>query len=145
VSDERTNPMDENAVLIDANILIYALGDVEPQRSRCRAYLADVWGGSGRGYASTEMVQEVVHHRMRRGERLDAVEDARDLSRLLILLNFDHEVLELALGLIERTDVRGRDAVHAATALAYGIETIASADPAFDGIPGLHRIDPTAA
>ncbi|MFT4136213.1 hypothetical protein [Microbacterium sp.] len=29
-----------------------------------------------------------------------------------------------------------------APALAYGIETIASSDPAFDGIPGLRRVDP---
>ena len=68
--------------------------------------------------------------------------DARDIARFLIVLNFDHEVLETALELIDRTNVRGRDAVHAATALAYGIETVASSDPAFDGIPGIHRLDP---
>ena len=51
-------------------------------------------------------------------------------------------MLEVSLGLIQQTQVRGRDAVHAATALAYGIDTIASSDPAFDGIPGLRRIDP---
>lgn len=137
--------MSESAVLVDANIVIYALGDSGPQRSRCRAYLESLGDGRVRGYASTEMVQEVVHHRLRRGDRERAVNDARDVSSIFTILNFDQEVLEMALELIDRTDVRGRDAVHAATALAYGIETIASADPAFDGIPGLTRIDPMIA
>lgn len=58
-------------------------------------------------------------------------------------LNFDREVLDLTLDLIERIPtIRGRDAVHAATAMAYGIDRIASTDPAFDGIPGLTRVDP---
>lgn len=38
--------------------------------------------------------------------------------------------------------MRGRDAVHAATALAYGIPVVASPDPAFDGVPGIRRLDP---
>jgi len=145
VTDERSSPVDEHAVLVDANIVIYALGDAEPERSRCRAYLQDLWSGSGRGYASVEMVQEVVHHRLRRGDRADAVQDAKDMSKLLILLNFDHDILERSLELIETTQIRGRDAVHAATALAHGIQTIASSDAAFDGIPGLIRFDPLTA
>jgi len=89
------------------------------------------------------MIQEVVHHRLRLGgDRQAAVADARDVMASMTILNFDREVLNLSLELIERTAIRGRDAVHAATALAYGIEKIASPDPAFDGIPGLVRIDP---
>jgi predicted nucleic acid-binding protein len=100
--------------------------------------------GRGRGYASTEMIQEVVHHRMRRhDDRRLAILDGRDLMVGLSVLSFDHEVLALSLELIDRVPtVRGRDAVHAATAIAYGIETIASPDRAFDGIPGLRRVDP---
>ncbi|MGM7698867.1 type II toxin-antitoxin system VapC family toxin [Microbacterium sp. A84] len=139
---DRINPMSESAVLVDATVVLHSLGEVEPHRSRCRAFLRELWSGTGRAYASTEMVQEVVFHRMRRTGQAQAVADARDIARYLIILNFDHEVLETALALIESTEVRGRDAVHAATALAYGIETIASSDPAFDGIPGLRRLDP---
>ena len=136
------NPTGEEAVLVDATVVLHALGDAEPQRSRCRAYLEEVWSGRGRAYASTEMVQEVVHHRMRREDGVAATEAGRRISSSFFVLSFDHEVLELALGLIERTAIRGRDAVHAATALAYGIETIASSDPAFDTVPGLRRVDP---
>ena len=134
--------MGERAILVDATVVLHALGDAEPERSQCRAYLEGIWSGPGRAYASTEMIQEVVHHRMRRHDRANAVEAARRVAATCIVLNFDHEVLEVSLSLIERTEVRGRDAVHAATALAYGIETIASSDPAFDGIPGLRRVDP---
>ncbi len=90
------------------------------------------------------MIQEVVHHRLRRtGDRSIASADGRDTAALCTLLNFDREVLDLSLDLIERIPtIRGRDAVHAATALAYGIETIISPDRAFDGIPGLTRLDP---
>lgn len=134
--------MSEHAVLVDSTVVLHTLGASEPQRSRCRAFLRELWSGRGRAYASTEMIQEVVFHRMRMAGRAEAVADARDLTGYLIILNFDHEVLETALELIERTNVRGRDAVHAATALAYGIDTIASSDPAFDGIPGIRRLDP---
>lgn len=52
-------------------------------------------------------------------------------------------MLDLSLDLIERIPtIRGRDALHAATALTYGIDTIVSPDRAFDGIPGFTRVDP---
>ena len=67
----------------------------------------------------------------------------RNAAALCTTLNFDREVLDLSLDLIERIPtIRGRDAVHVATAMAYGIERIASTDRAFDGIPGITRVDP---
>lgn len=137
--------MREDAVLIDASILIYALGDADPRREPCRRFLRDATSGSGRAYASVEMFQETLHHRLRRTGRRDvAVSELREAAPMFVTLNFDHEILEMALNLVETSHVRGRDAVHAATALAYGIETIASSDPAFDGIPGIRRVDPLA-
>lgn len=145
MADVAIDPMGKEAVLVDSTVLLHALGEVEPQRSRCRAFLGDLWSGAGRAYCSTEMLQEAVYHRLRRQDRSGAVESVRRSAPLFIVLNFDHEVLELALELIERTPIRGRDAVHAATALAYGISTIASSDPAFDAVPGLTRLDPVRA
>ena len=135
----------EHAVLVDSAVAIYALGEAGPQRDACRRYLENLWGGKGRAYASVEMIQEVVFHRRRRlgGDGRAAVADVRDLMASFVLLNFDHEVLELALELMVTASIRGRDAVHAATALAYGIPVIASPDPAFDTVPGLRRVDPS--
>ncbi|MDR2454519.1 MAG: PIN domain-containing protein, partial [Bifidobacteriaceae bacterium] len=59
---------------------------------------------------------------------------------------FDARVLDVALELVRADDaVRGRDAVHAATAIAHGIGLIASTDPAFGAVPGLTRLTPAQA
>lgn len=140
------NPIGETAVLIDATVFNHALGEPGPWRQGARRLLFDLAAGKGRGYVSTEAVQEVVFHRLRRtGDRRSAAANGRDIAQSFIVLDFDHEVLDASLGLIERTAIRGRDAVHAATALVYGIGMIASSDPAFDAVPGLTRIDPLAA
>ncbi|WP_249354166.1 type II toxin-antitoxin system VapC family toxin [Microbacterium sp. 2FI] len=138
--------MGDEAILIDSATAIYAMGESPEHRSAARAFLAGLLRGTVRAYASVEMVQEFTHHRFRRtGDPRVAAAEGRYVTSLVTTLNFDREVLDLSLELIERTGIRGRDAVHAATALAYGIETIASPDPAFDGIPGLRRVDPLAA
>jgi uncharacterized protein len=52
-------------------------------------------------------------------------------------------VLFSALGLVSTVEgLGGRDAVHAATALRYGLLIVLSPDSAFDRVPGLKRIDP---
>lgn len=135
----------DDAVLVDSSVPIYALGDPGVQRERARAYLTNLASGRDRAYASVEMIQETAHHRLRRtGDRARVAREMRRIIPSFILLNFDREVLDLSLELIDRTGVRGRDAVHAATALAYGIPVVASPDPAFDGVPGIRRLDPLA-
>lgn len=137
------NPSGERAVLLDSATVIFAMGNPGPEREAARSFVSGLIRGRARAYASTEMIQEFTHHRLRRtGDRRVAVDDGRYVTSLVTTLNFDREILDLSLELIERTHVRGRDAVHAATAIAYGIETIASPDPAFDGIPGIRRLDP---
>lgn len=134
----------EQAVVIDSAIVIYALGIDGPQRSACQRFLSGIEDGRFRAYASVEMIQEVVHHRLRRtGDRAKSARQGREIAAACTLLPFDREVLDLSLDLVERIPtVRGRDAVHAATAIAYGIERIASIDRAFDEIPSITRIDP---
>lgn len=135
----------EDAVLLDSNIAIFALGADGPVKERCRAYLSALTSGKNRGYASTEMVQEVVFHRLRRtGNRRLAASEGRALVATLTILKFDYEVLATSLQLIEEVPgIRGRDAIHAATALEYGIPTIASTDSRFVVPQGLTRFDPT--
>ncbi len=137
----------EQAVLIDSATALYAMGGPSTHRDACRAFIAGTTRGRGRAYASVEMIQEFGFHRLRvTGDRTRAAQETRGLAASFTLLPFDREVLDLSLELIERMPtVRGRDAVHAATALAYGIPVIASTDRGFDGIPGLIRIDPLTA
>lgn len=134
----------ENAVLVDSAVVAYALGDSALERDACRRFLVQITTGSNRAYASVEMIQEVVHHRLRRtGDRTRAIREGKEACAAFTLLAFDREILDLSLELIEKLPtIRGRDAVHAATAIAYGIETIASPDSAFDDLPGVRRLDP---
>lgn len=132
-------------VLIDSSIPLYALGSPGPYRDPCRRVLQMLADGSLVGLASTEMIQEVVYHRLRMtGDPARAVLDARDVAELVTIVPFDDTVLQISLDLIETTNIRGRDAVHAATALTSGVTQIMSTDPAFDSIPGVARLDPSA-
>ncbi len=69
-----------------------------------------------------------------------AVRQGRFAGRACVLHPFDEQVLTQALDLISATEIRGRDAVHAATAAVAGLGTIVSTDPAFDAV--MRRLDP---
>ena len=130
-------------ILVDANTFLYALGDEHPKRSAAQEVVRRAARGELQLHASVEAIQEVVHHRLRRVDRGQAVTAGRRCAHLCTMHPFDVVVMERALQLIEQIPtLRGRDAVHAATAAVHGLDTIISTDPDFDGIPGLRRIDP---
>jgi predicted nucleic acid-binding protein len=133
--------------LIDTSVVLYALGAPSPWRDDCTAVVEAVADGGIGGFASTQMVQEALHHRLRvTGDRARSVSQCSELQALVTLLAFDEVVLGRAMGLVRDTDtVRGRDAVHAATALVHGIDRIVSTDSAFDHVPGLARLTPAQA
>lgn len=130
------------AVLVDTAVFAYALGGEHQYREPCRLVMDRARRGELQFHASVEMVQELVFHRMRLGGRSAAVAQGRAARSACVMHAFDGEVLTRSLELIERTNVRGRDAVHAATALVTGLVAIISPDPAFDDIAGLRRLDP---
>ncbi len=129
------------AVLVDTSVFAYALGGEHPLREPCRQFLRDARGLEL--HASVEMVQELTFHRMRRTDAATAAEQGRLAARSCVLHPFDERVLDTALRMIADGTLRGRDAVHAATAELAGITTIVSTDPAFDGV--LDRLDPARA
>lgn len=88
------------------------------------------------------MIQEMLFHRMRVGDRAAAVELARGWAQACRLYPFDQEVLVTSLALIDKYGIGGRDAVHAATAIVHGIPEIVSPDRDFDGLEELLRVDP---
>ena len=130
------------AVLVDTSVFAYALGGEHAAREGCRRFLRDSRGQGLELHASVEMVQELTFHRMRMATTATAVEQGRLAGRTCILHPFDERVLDAALSLMADGSLRGRDAVHVATASLSGISTIVSTDPAFDGI--LERLDPAA-
>lgn len=131
-------------IWVDTSVLVFAAGGEHPMREPCRRLIAAAAAGTAELHASVEMVQEFVFHRLRRVSRADAVSQARQAGALCALHPFDMDVLQRALELVS-AGLGGRDAVHAATALAHGFEEIVSADRDFDAVPGLRRIDPVDA
>lgn len=129
-------------LFVDTTVLTFATGGPHPLRSPCRNLLDRVATGDIEMHASVEAVQELLFHRLRRSDRGDAVAEAHAMSSSLRLHAFDASVLDRAIELVANTAVRGRDAVHAATALEAGFDTIVSADTDFDEIPRLTRVDP---
>ena len=130
---------------VDTTVLTLATGDEHPLREPCRAIVERAARGDLDVHVSTEAIQEFAFHRMRKVERSVAVRQSRDVAAMCRIHAFDIEVLEQSLHLVASTNIRGRDAVHAATAMIHGFDSIITADRDFDSVPGLRRIDPTQA
>lgn len=127
---------------LDAAVAAYASGHASPLRDCSRRLLENAASGELILHTSTETMQEFCFHRMRMTARESAVAETERLMAVTVVHDFDHEVLAESLRLINTSTVRGRDAVHAATALIHGLTDIASPDRAFDDVPGLQRVDP---
>ncbi|MDR3360659.1 MAG: PIN domain-containing protein [Bifidobacteriaceae bacterium] len=101
---------------------LLALGGGHPAKEACLAVIRLVAAGRVRAVASVGLIQELAFHRLRRhGDPKAAAAEATVLSELLELVAFDQAVLWRSLDLVSSGAVRGRDAVHAATALASGV------------------------
>lgn len=131
-----------SSLFVDSSVLLYAVGGTHRHQQSCRRILQAAEAKTVALHGSVECVQEALFHRLRMTDRASALADASDFRELLTLHDFDHAVLTRMLDLVENTQIRGRDAVHAATALEQGFHEIVTPDRDFDGIPGLTRIEP---
>lgn len=129
-------------VFIDSNIPIFAVGGESPERVSSRRLMRLAAEGTVELHASVELVQEFLFHRLRRVDRALAVAQARELSGLCVLHAFDAAVLGEAIALVESGELRGRDAVHAGTALQCGFSEIVSFDTGFGQCARLTRLGP---
>lgn len=129
---------------LESSVVALALGADDPRREECRLILASTAHGVEL-HACVELVQEVLFHRMSRSSRRRATQQAGWLVDGLILHELSVDVLRLSIELTATTQVGGRDAVHAASALHAGFSEIVSADRDFDGVPGLTRLRPAEA
>ncbi len=129
-------------LFLDTTVLALAAGDDHPLRDACRGLVARSARGETALHISAEAIQELLFDRMRRTGRTVAVEQTRAVREACVVHPVDLETLDRMLDLVETTQLRGRDAVHAATALVAGFTEIVSTDSDFDGIPGLARVSP---
>lgn len=133
-----------NRYLVDSNVFLYARGEEHPYREPCRVLLRAAADGRLMLEASVEVVQEFGHVLLRRGvDRSSALEEIDEVRSQCRLHAFDADVLARALGLLRAYDSLGvRDAVHAATAMQAGLDSILSTDRAFDTVEEVTRVDP---
>lgn len=130
-------------VYLDSNVLLYAIGEESRFRDACRAILRRVVQRELVGETSVLTVQEVVHHRQRRGDPAPAAHGREALAICAATHPLDSSVIRTALTLMDGArQLRTADAIHAATALSRGIETVISADTDFDAVAGIERVDP---
>jgi predicted nucleic acid-binding protein len=131
------------SVYVDANVFLYAIGGESAYREPCRALIGGIRHQRIRGETSVTTLEEVVHHRRRRGDAM-AVARGREVARICSKVHPLDQTLSLsALTVVERHPELGiGDAIHVATALAHGLQAVVSGDRDFDRIRGIERIDP---
>jgi predicted nucleic acid-binding protein len=129
----------------DTAVLALAIGGEHEHRASCRALLAAATAGQVELHVSVEALQELLFHRTRRAGRDAAVADVRDSTQVCRVHSFDPTVLARSVDLVAANHLRGRDAVHAATAMLHGFTEIVTTDADFDGLPELARLAPDQA
>lgn len=131
-------------VLVDTNVILYAIGGPHAYAEPCRRIVALAGEGRIGMEAPVDLVQEILHHRARRlSDRRQASAEAMAAATLCRLHAVEpRDASEAAALFASSTRLSARDAVFAAIAKRHGLEAILSADSDFDGLPGLRRLDP---
>lgn len=131
-------------IVVDATVLVYAVGADHPLRDPCRDLVAAVVAGEVQARTTSEVIQEFAHVRARRRSRRDAAQLAGSYADLLApLLPVDADDLGEGMALFERSDSLGAfDCVLAAAARRRSADAIVSADTAFATVRGLRHLDP---
>jgi len=133
-------------IVLDTTVLVYAKSTEHPLRGPCRELVAAIAAGDIAATTTVEVIQEFVHVRARRRDRMDAAAVGRDYAELLSpLTRVTGEHLERGLVLFERSSHLGAfDAVLAATALDVGATALVSADDGFAEVADLPHVTPDA-
>lgn len=134
-------------IVVDANVLAYAVGRDHPLREPSRRAVEAVAARRVDATTTAEVIQEFVHVRARRHGRTGAAQLGRQYAALFApLLPSGAEALDAALRLHDRHERLGAfDALLAATAIRAKATALVSADVGFTGIRGLRHVAPGTA
>jgi predicted nucleic acid-binding protein len=131
-------------VFLDTNVFLYAHGADSPHRQACLDVLEATSKGDLDGVTSSEVLQEILHVRARRGDVAKAIQMARDAAELVIeALPVTVEDVFAACKILEgHPKMSVRDAIHVAVMQAARIHSLISTDDDFDRVRAIRRIDP---
>lgn len=130
------------AFFIDTNVFVYAVAEDSPYQAAAAETMEAL--GAGRALAaatSVTVIEELWHQEL--GGKIPGLDGAADSVFTLLhpVLALTEEIVAAAFELpVRGLGANGRILV--ATCHANGIDTILTADRAFDSAPGLRRVDP---
>lgn len=130
--------------LLDANIVMYAVGKPHVYKAPCQAILQKALNNTEVFNIDAELCQELLYVYGRRGEMetgFKTVDALLSLFPNLFVIDSD-VILETTRLMHKYPKLVARDAIHAAVAIAYDLEGIISVDKVFEGIKGLKRFEP---
>jgi len=130
-------------ILLDTNVLMYAVGGEHPLKDPCRR-LIDAHGAGRIELTTTlEVLQEFAHVWARRRPRDRTISMARLFAESLTIVTTSEGDVDHGLELfVEHPRLSVLDTVLAAVALHHNAEALVSADRAFSAIPNLRHVDP---
>jgi len=130
-------------LLLDTNVLAYAVGTEHELRGPARVLLLAAAEGAVQITTTALVIQEFLHVRAARRPRADAVALSRDFARACDpLLRVEADDLELGFALFARDDeLDAFDSLLAAVAIRSGVDALVSADQAFAAVDGLTWMD----
>ena len=130
-------------ILLDTNVLVYAVGGVHPLRDPCRRLVAAHGTGAVELAVTADVLQEFAQVRTRRCPRDGAVSLARLFADSLTVVQTSLDDLDHGLELFrDHPGVDAFDGVLAAVAIRHDAAALVSADRAFAGISGVRHVDP---
>lgn len=125
---------------MDANAIVFSALDGEA-RANCARILTEIAIGNLDGRTSPSVLEEVWHvSRRRYGGRLDSLVP-KALTIFQPLVPVTEDALAHALSM-PNSRLGPKDRLHVGTCVSHEIDTVLTADRAFDGIRGIRRVDP---
>lgn len=136
--------MMSEAILIDANVIMYAVGAEHPYRQPCQSSLAKIVDEQVHALVSSEIHQEILHRYLSLGLPDKARQVSIKLETLIpVTLPVTLADIHRSRQLIERyPKLRSRDLIHVAVMLNHGVLRVLSTDAHFDQVGEIQRIDP---
>lgn len=125
---------------VDANVPVYAAAGHPRYGQACTDLIAGI-ARRDLGRTSVAVIAEILHLELSGRAGASAGLARRSVELFAPLLPVTEEIIREALQ-VDAPGLEANDRIHVATCRLHGIETIVSADAAFDKVPDLRRVDP---
>ena len=129
-------------ILVDSNVPMYLVGAEHPNKRLARFALERAIVAGDRLVTDAEVLQEILH-RYVAIDRRDAIEPCTSALLGIVddVFSIELEDVRRASAIVRSSRLTARDAIHLAVMQRRGVERILTFDRAFDGLPGVIRLE----